>query len=62
MMILRISKLAGCKVGGKLKIRGNEVLISCIIFGIPQKWGIAKHNHIMYLHKLLAPLIQQFCF
>jgi hypothetical protein len=38
MMILIISKLAGCKVGGKLKIRGNEVLISesGILFGIPQ--------------------------
>jgi len=36
MMILIISKLAGCKVGGKLKIRGNEVLISesGILFGI----------------------------
>jgi hypothetical protein len=34
---LIISKLAGCKVGGKLKIRGNEVLISesGILFGIP---------------------------
>jgi hypothetical protein len=38
MMILIISKLAGCKVGGKLKIRGNEVLISesGILFGIPK--------------------------
>jgi hypothetical protein len=38
MMILIISKLACCKVAGKLKIRGNEVLISesGILFGIPQ--------------------------
>jgi hypothetical protein len=42
MMILIISKLAGCKVGGILKIRGKKVLISefGMLFGIPQNGAL----------------------
>jgi hypothetical protein len=59
MMILIIS-LAGCKVGGKLKIRGNEVLISesGILFGIPQN-GILPSIIIICTSTILwGPLIQ----
>jgi hypothetical protein len=64
MMILIISKLAGCKVAGKLKIRGNEVLISesGILFGIPQNGILPSIIMICTSTKLLGPLIQRFCF